>query len=144
MGIESLLVFLIVGAIAGWLAGLLVKGYGFGLLGNIVVGIVGAFIAGWLLPDARDFARQRHRGRDHPCRHRRGHPAGADPADQAGLTLRVATKRAAPMKQNQLYLIIGALIVAVVALGIYVYREESKPDGVELRIDDSGISIEQN
>jgi len=48
------------------------------------------------------------------------------------------------MKQNQLYLIIGALIVAVVALGIYVYREESKPDGVELRIDDSGISIEQN
>jgi uncharacterized membrane protein YeaQ/YmgE (transglycosylase-associated protein family) len=50
MGIESLLVFLIVGAIAGWLAGLLVKGYGFGLLGNIVVGIVGAFIAGWLFP----------------------------------------------------------------------------------------------
>jgi uncharacterized membrane protein YeaQ/YmgE (transglycosylase-associated protein family) len=50
MGIESLLVFLIVGAIAGWLAGLLVKGYGFGLLGNIVVGIIGAFIAGWLLP----------------------------------------------------------------------------------------------
>ncbi len=50
MGIESLLVFLIVGAIAGWLAGLLVKGYGFGLLGNIVVGIVGALIAGWLFP----------------------------------------------------------------------------------------------
>lgn len=50
MGIESLLVFIIVGAIAGWLAGLIVKGYGFGLLGNIVVGIVGAFIAGWLFP----------------------------------------------------------------------------------------------
>lgn len=50
MGIESLLVFLIVGAVAGWLAGQLVKGYGFGLVGNIVVGIVGAFIAGWLLP----------------------------------------------------------------------------------------------
>jgi uncharacterized membrane protein YeaQ/YmgE (transglycosylase-associated protein family) len=50
MGVESLLVFLIVGAIAGWLAGLIVKGYGFGLLGNIVVGIVGAFIAGWLFP----------------------------------------------------------------------------------------------
>ena len=46
MGIESLVVFLIIGAIAGWLAGLIVKGYGFGLLGNIVVGIVGAFIAG--------------------------------------------------------------------------------------------------
>ena len=50
MGIESLLVFIIVGAIAGWLAGLIVKGYGFGLIGNIVVGIIGAFIAGWLLP----------------------------------------------------------------------------------------------
>ena len=50
MGIESLLVFLIVGAIAGWLAGLIVKGFGFGLIGNIVVGIVGALIAGWLLP----------------------------------------------------------------------------------------------
>jgi uncharacterized membrane protein YeaQ/YmgE (transglycosylase-associated protein family) len=46
----SLVLWLIVGAIAGWLAGLIVKGYGFGLLGNIVVGIVGAFIAGWLLP----------------------------------------------------------------------------------------------
>jgi uncharacterized membrane protein YeaQ/YmgE (transglycosylase-associated protein family) len=49
-GIESLLVFIIIGAIAGWLAGLIVKGYGFGLIGNIVVGIVGAFIAGWLFP----------------------------------------------------------------------------------------------
>ena len=48
------------------------------------------------------------------------------------------------MRQNQLYLIIGALAVVVIALGIYVYREESKPDGVELRIDESGISIEQN
>jgi uncharacterized membrane protein YeaQ/YmgE (transglycosylase-associated protein family) len=50
MPIESLLVWLIVGAIAGWLAGQVVKGYGFGLIGNIVVGIVGAFIAGWLFP----------------------------------------------------------------------------------------------
>ncbi|HRP79539.1 MAG TPA: GlsB/YeaQ/YmgE family stress response membrane protein [Aquamicrobium sp.] len=50
MGIESLVVFIIVGAVAGWLAGQLVKGYGFGLIGNIVVGIVGAFIAGWLFP----------------------------------------------------------------------------------------------
>ena len=50
MIIESLLVFLVIGGIAGWLAGLLVKGFGFGLLGNIVVGIVGAFIAGWLFP----------------------------------------------------------------------------------------------
>ena len=50
MDIQSLLVLLIVGAIAGWLAGVIVKGYGFGIIGNIVVGIVGAFIAGWLLP----------------------------------------------------------------------------------------------
>ncbi|MBX7249168.1 MAG: GlsB/YeaQ/YmgE family stress response membrane protein [Caulobacteraceae bacterium] len=49
MGVESLLIFILIGAIAGWLAGLIVRGYGFGLLGNIVVGIVGAFIGGWLL-----------------------------------------------------------------------------------------------
>lgn len=46
----GLIVWLIVGAVAGWLAGLIVRGYGFGILGNIVVGIVGALIAGWLLP----------------------------------------------------------------------------------------------
>ena len=50
MSLESLLVFLIVGAVAGWLAGQIVKGHGFGLVGNIVVGIVGAFLAGFLLP----------------------------------------------------------------------------------------------
>lgn len=50
MGIESIIIFLLVGAVAGWLAGTLVKGYGFGLIGNIVVGVVGAFIAGFLFP----------------------------------------------------------------------------------------------
>ncbi len=50
MAVESILVVLVVGAVAGWLAGQIVKGHGFGLVGNIVVGIVGAFIAGWLLP----------------------------------------------------------------------------------------------
>ncbi|MCZ8547087.1 GlsB/YeaQ/YmgE family stress response membrane protein [Mesorhizobium qingshengii] len=50
MAVESLLVFIIIGAIAGWLAGLIVSGFGFGLIGNIIVGIVGAFIAGWLFP----------------------------------------------------------------------------------------------
>jgi len=44
------IVWLIVGGVAGWLAGLIVRGYGFGIIGNIIVGIVGAFIAGWLLP----------------------------------------------------------------------------------------------
>jgi uncharacterized membrane protein YeaQ/YmgE (transglycosylase-associated protein family) len=48
--IMDLIAWLIVGAIAGWLAGLLVKGYGFGIAGNIAVGVVGALIAGWLLP----------------------------------------------------------------------------------------------
>lgn len=47
---DGLLVFLIVGAVAGWLAGVVVKGGGFGLLGDIVVGIVGAYVAGWLFP----------------------------------------------------------------------------------------------
>ncbi|MBQ8105352.1 MULTISPECIES: GlsB/YeaQ/YmgE family stress response membrane protein [unclassified Afipia] len=46
----GIIAWIIVGAIAGWLAGLIVKGAGFGLLGNIVVGIVGAVVAGWLLP----------------------------------------------------------------------------------------------
>jgi uncharacterized membrane protein YeaQ/YmgE (transglycosylase-associated protein family) len=50
MAIQSLLVWLIVGAIAGWLAGKIVQGFGFGLVGNIVVGIVGAVIAGFLFP----------------------------------------------------------------------------------------------
>ncbi|HET9664931.1 MAG TPA: GlsB/YeaQ/YmgE family stress response membrane protein [Burkholderiales bacterium] len=40
---------LIVGAIAGWLAGQIVRGFGFGLIWNIVLGIVGALIGGWLL-----------------------------------------------------------------------------------------------
>jgi uncharacterized membrane protein YeaQ/YmgE (transglycosylase-associated protein family) len=45
---EGVLVAIVVGAIAGWLAGLIVKGYGFGLIGNIIVGIIGAYIGGWL------------------------------------------------------------------------------------------------
>ena len=48
MNFEELLIFLAIGAIAGWLAGTLVKGGGFGLLGNIIVGIVGAFVGGYL------------------------------------------------------------------------------------------------
>lgn len=48
--LTALLVALIIGAIAGWLAGLLVQGTGFGLLGDIVVGILGAIIATWLFP----------------------------------------------------------------------------------------------
>ena len=48
MDTHSLIAWLIIGAIAGWLAGTFVKGGGFGLIGDIVVGIIGAFIGGWL------------------------------------------------------------------------------------------------
>jgi uncharacterized membrane protein YeaQ/YmgE (transglycosylase-associated protein family) len=44
----GLLWFLIIGAIAGWLAGQFMKGSGFGLLGDIVVGVIGALLGGWL------------------------------------------------------------------------------------------------
>jgi uncharacterized membrane protein YeaQ/YmgE (transglycosylase-associated protein family) len=46
--VDGLIAWLVIGAIAGWLAGLLVKGGGFGLLVDILVGVVGAFIGGWL------------------------------------------------------------------------------------------------
>lgn len=48
MDVIDLLVFLAIGAVAGWLAGTLMKGGGFGLLGNIVVGIVGAVVGGFV------------------------------------------------------------------------------------------------
>jgi uncharacterized membrane protein YeaQ/YmgE (transglycosylase-associated protein family) len=50
MTLETLVIWIVVGAVAGFLAGVLVKGYGLGLVGNLVVGVIGAFIAGWLLP----------------------------------------------------------------------------------------------
>jgi uncharacterized membrane protein YeaQ/YmgE (transglycosylase-associated protein family) len=45
---HGLIAWLIIGAVAGWLAGILVKGGGFGLIVDIIVGIVGAFVGGWL------------------------------------------------------------------------------------------------
>lgn len=47
---ESLLIILVVGIAAGWLAGQIVQGTGFGLVGDLVVGVVGAFIASWIFP----------------------------------------------------------------------------------------------
>ena len=44
----SFLWFLVVGLVAGWLAGVLVKGGGFGVIGDLVVGVIGAFLGGWL------------------------------------------------------------------------------------------------
>jgi uncharacterized membrane protein YeaQ/YmgE (transglycosylase-associated protein family) len=47
---QTLIIWLIIGAVAGWLAGQIMTGGGFGLVGNILVGIVGALVGGWLLP----------------------------------------------------------------------------------------------
>ena len=47
---QGLLIMLLVGLVAGWLAGKLVAGGGFGLIADIAIGIVGAFIGTWLLP----------------------------------------------------------------------------------------------
>jgi len=50
MSNESLIVIVAVGVVAGWLAGLIVQGTGFGILGDLIVGIAGAFIGSWALP----------------------------------------------------------------------------------------------
>ena len=47
---EGIVVILFVGLVAGWLAGKVVRGAGFGIIGDIIIGILGAFIAGWLFP----------------------------------------------------------------------------------------------
>ena len=48
MDVTELVIFLAIGAVAGWLAGTLMKGGGFGLLGNIVIGIIGAVVGGFV------------------------------------------------------------------------------------------------
>ena len=50
MSLLSILIWIVVGAVAGWLAGLVMRGGGFGLVGNVLVGIIGAVVAGFLLP----------------------------------------------------------------------------------------------
>ena len=50
MHLKSIIAWIVIGAVAGWLAGLIVKGYGFGLIGNIVVGNRGRWDAGFLVP----------------------------------------------------------------------------------------------
>lgn len=47
---QSLLVILFVGIVAGYLAGVIMRGTGFGLIGDLLVGLIGAFIGDWLLP----------------------------------------------------------------------------------------------
>ena len=47
---ESIIVILVVGVVAGWLAGKIVRGAGFGLIGDLAIGIIGAFVGDWILP----------------------------------------------------------------------------------------------
>jgi uncharacterized membrane protein YeaQ/YmgE (transglycosylase-associated protein family) len=47
---QSLVVIVIVGIVAGWLAGRVMEGGGFGLIGDLIVGLIGAFVGDWLLP----------------------------------------------------------------------------------------------
>ena len=49
---QSLLVIIVVGIIVGWLASKVVQGAGFGLIWDLIVGLIGAFIGDWLLPDS--------------------------------------------------------------------------------------------
>jgi len=49
VGVESIVIMIIVGAIAGWLAGKIVRGFGYGLLWNVIIGVIGAFFGVWLL-----------------------------------------------------------------------------------------------
>ena len=73
---------LIIGGIAGWLAGLIVRGAGFGLIGNIVIGIIGALLASWLLPQLGVQPRRGLGSRHHQRHHRRGDHPGDPVADQ--------------------------------------------------------------
>jgi uncharacterized membrane protein YeaQ/YmgE (transglycosylase-associated protein family) len=47
---HGILVIVLIGVVAGWLAGRVVRGAGFGLLGDLVIGMIGALIASWLFP----------------------------------------------------------------------------------------------
>jgi uncharacterized membrane protein YeaQ/YmgE (transglycosylase-associated protein family) len=49
MSNESILMIIVIGAVAGWLAGLLLRGTGYGIIGDVVVGLIGAFVGNWLL-----------------------------------------------------------------------------------------------
>lgn len=83
--------FAIIGIIAGWLAGQIMKGRGFGLLGNLVVGVIGAVIGGWLAgalgigaSGARRLFGRRHRGRRRAVGRRRGPKKSVTPMADGG------------------------------------------------------------
>ena len=90
---EGILIILLVGLIAGWLAGKIVRGTGIGVIGDIAIGIVGAFIASWLLPQLGISVEARDNSGDHQCHLRRGSVADNYPA-RPGMT--ATTLSAAP------------------------------------------------
>ena len=77
--IRVLLVIIVVGIVAGWLAGRVMEGGGFGLIGDLLVGLIGAFIGDWLLPRTRYPPRGGNGRADPECLYRRRRPS-ADPA----------------------------------------------------------------
>jgi uncharacterized membrane protein YeaQ/YmgE (transglycosylase-associated protein family) len=48
MDLQSLVLFLVIGLVAGWLASRIMRGGGFGLVGDLIIGVIGAFLGGWL------------------------------------------------------------------------------------------------
>ena len=90
MSADSLLIILLIGLVAGWLAGLIVQGTGFGLIADICIGIVGALIGSWLFPQIGHPYRRGHGRRHYRGDGRRG---AAAPDPQARLQRRALVTR---------------------------------------------------
>ena len=88
---EGVIMILLVGLIAGWLAGKIVRGTGIGLIGDMAIGIVGAFIASWLLPRLGIGLGAGLISGDHQCHHRRSSVADNHPA-RSGITSTVGER----------------------------------------------------
>ena len=91
MSSESLLIILVVGLVAGWLAGQIMQGTGFGLIGDLIIGVAGAFVGGWLLPQLGIHLGSGTDLRNHRCHHRRldsvaDHEIGSGRKRMAGKT----------------------------------------------------------
>jgi hypothetical protein len=71
-------------------------------------------------------------------------PLGERAKPQYAGEIATIRSRQSVMQKNQLYMLVGALAVVVIGLGIYVYQKESEPSGVQIRLDESGVSVEQN
>jgi uncharacterized membrane protein YeaQ/YmgE (transglycosylase-associated protein family) len=83
--LTGLIIFLVIGAVAGWIAGQIMRGGGFGLFGNFVGGVIGALIGGWLF-GLLGIAVRRTDRIDYRGSRWCDHPPSASPADQTRLT----------------------------------------------------------